>query len=51
LDGLTECAVFKIANQAKAHSLPENEVIETILLAPMPQKRFISMAELCRSHG
>jgi len=39
----------QIADQAAAHGLSENEVIETIMLAPMPQKRFISMAELCRS--
>ena len=39
----------QIADQAKAHGLSENEVIENIMLAPMPQKRFVAMEELCRS--
>jgi len=36
----------QIAAQAKAHNISEAEVIEKIMLAPMPKKAFISVAEV-----
>jgi len=37
----------QIADQAKTHGIPEEEVINNIMLAPMPKKQFISLEELC----
>ncbi|UTA47606.1 3-hydroxybutyrate dehydrogenase [Simiduia sp. 21SJ11W-1] len=36
----------QIASQAQAHNMSEAEVIDTIMLKPMPKKSFISQAEL-----
>lgn len=36
----------QIADQARAHGISEDEVIETIMLRPMPKGVFISMEEL-----
>lgn len=39
----------QIAAQAKEHNLTEQQVIEQIMLAPMPQKAFIDVAEIAQS--
>ena len=39
----------QIAAQCKEHQLSETEVIEKIMLAPMPQKAFIGVDENCRN--
>lgn len=39
----------QIADQAKAHGLTEQQVIEQIMLAPMPQKSFIDVDEIAAS--
>ncbi|WP_286232939.1 3-hydroxybutyrate dehydrogenase [Thalassotalea sediminis] len=36
----------QIADQAKEHGISEDEVIEKIMLAPMPKKSFIDMEEI-----
>jgi 3-hydroxybutyrate dehydrogenase len=36
----------QIAAQARAHGIPEEEVIDRIMLAPMPKKAFITVAEV-----
>jgi 3-hydroxybutyrate dehydrogenase len=36
----------QIAQQALAHQLPEQEVIDTIMLRPMPKKQFIAVEEV-----
>jgi 3-hydroxybutyrate dehydrogenase len=36
----------QIADQARAHGISEQEVIERIMLEPMPKKRFITAAEV-----
>ena len=36
----------QIAAQAKAHNISEEEVIQKIMLAPMPKKAFITVAEV-----
>jgi 3-hydroxybutyrate dehydrogenase len=36
----------QIADQARAHQLTEAEVVQSIMLKPMPKKAFISQAEL-----
>ncbi len=36
----------QIAAQAKAHGLPEQEVIEEIMLRPMPKRAFVTVEEL-----
>lgn len=36
----------QIADQAKEHGISEDEVIEQIMLAPMPKKAFIDMEEI-----
>ncbi len=41
----------QIADQAKTHGISEEEVIDTIMLAPMPKKSFISLEELCATVG
>lgn len=43
---LTPLVEKQIADQAKSHGIPEAEVIERIMLAPMPKKAFISMQEM-----
>ncbi len=37
----------QIASQAKEHGISEEEVINNIMLAPMPKKSFISLEEIC----
>ena len=37
----------QIAAQSKEHNLTEQQVIEQIMLAPMPQKAFIGVDEIC----
>lgn len=39
----------QIAAQAKEHNLTEQQVIEQIMLAPMPQKAFIDVEEIAQS--
>ena len=41
----------QIANQAATHGIPEEDVINNIMLAPMPKKRFISLREICGTVG
>lgn len=41
----------QIADQARTHGISEEEVIDTIMLAPMPKKSFISFDELCGTVG
>ena len=36
----------QIADQAKAHGIPESEVVETVMLAPAARKRLIEPAEV-----
>jgi 3-hydroxybutyrate dehydrogenase len=36
----------QIASQAKAHGLPEQQVIEEIMLKPMPKRAFVTTGEL-----
>ena len=36
----------QIADQAKAHGIPESEVVETVMLAPMARKRLIEPSEV-----
>ena len=36
----------QVANQAKAHGMTEDEVIDRIMLAPMPKKVFITVEEV-----
>ena len=36
----------QIANQALTHGIPEDEVVEKIMLAPMPKKNFITIEEV-----
>jgi 3-hydroxybutyrate dehydrogenase len=37
----------QIADQAKTHGIEEEQVINEIMLEPMPKKQFISLEELC----
>lgn len=37
----------QIADQAREHGISEQEVVENIMLAPMPKKSFISIEDLC----
>lgn len=39
----------QIAQQAAEHGISEDEVINNIMLEPMPKKAFIELAELCAS--
>lgn len=39
----------QIADQCREHNLTEQEVIENIMLAPMPQKEFIGLDEIAHS--
>ena len=41
----------QIAAQAKEHNLTEQQVIEQIMLAPMPQKAFIGVDEIAAAAG
>ena len=41
----------QIAAQAKEHNLSEQQVIEQIMLAPMPQKAFIGVDEIAATAG
>ena len=41
----------QIAAQAKEHNLTEQQVIEQIMLAPMPQKAFIGVDEIAATTG
>jgi len=41
----------QIADQAKTHGISEDEVVDTIMLAPMPKKSFISLDEICGTVG
>ena len=41
----------QIAAQAKEHNLTEQQVIEQIMLAPMPQKAFIGVDEIAATAG
>jgi 3-hydroxybutyrate dehydrogenase len=41
----------QITAQATEHGISEDEVINDIMLAPMPKKSFISTEELCGSVG
>lgn len=36
----------QIADQARAHGIPEEDVVDRIMLAPMPKKAFIAVAEV-----
>ena len=36
----------QVADQAKAHGIPESEVVETVMLAPMAPKRLIGPSEV-----
>lgn len=39
----------QIANQARENNISEDEVINSIMLAPMPKKSFIDLEEICGS--
>lgn len=39
----------QIADTAKEHGITEEEVVNNIMLAPMPKKAFIDVAEICGS--
>lgn len=41
----------QIADQAKTHGISEDEVINNIMLEPMPKKSFISLEEICGTVG
>lgn len=41
----------QIASQAKVHGLSERDVVNQIMLEPMPKRSFISFAELCGALG
>lgn len=41
----------QIADQAATHGIPEDDVINNIMLEPMPKKRFISLQEICGTVG
>ena len=43
---LTPLVQGQIADQAKAHSLPEDEVIEKVILEPQPNKKFVQIDEV-----
>jgi 3-hydroxybutyrate dehydrogenase len=36
----------QIRDQAKAHSMPEDQVVREVILASQPNKRFVSLEEL-----
>jgi 3-hydroxybutyrate dehydrogenase len=39
----------QIADTAKEHGITEEEVVNNIMLAPMPKKAFIDIEEICGS--
>ncbi len=41
----------QIADQARTHGISEEDVINDIMLAPMPKKSFISLEEICGTVG
>lgn len=43
---LTPLVEGQIHDQAKVHNLPEDEVIEKIILAPQPTKKFVEIGQL-----
>jgi 3-hydroxybutyrate dehydrogenase len=43
---LTPLVEGQIKDQAKAHNLPESEVVEKIMLAPQPTKKFITVEDI-----
>jgi 3-hydroxybutyrate dehydrogenase len=43
---LTPLVEGQIRDQAKAHKMPENEVIEKVILAPQPTKKFVEIDEV-----
>lgn len=43
---LTPLVEGQIKDQAKAHNLPEDEVVEKIMLAPQPTKKFVQIEEV-----
>jgi len=43
----TQLVEAQITQQAEAHGLTEEQVIEQIMLAPMPKKQFVGMDEIC----
>lgn len=43
---LTPLVQGQIKDQAKVHNLPENEVVEKIMLAPQPTKKFITVEDI-----
>lgn len=45
---LTPLVEGQIRDQAKAHKLPENEVIEKVILDPQPTKKFIQIDEVAK---
>jgi 3-hydroxybutyrate dehydrogenase len=45
---LTPLVEGQIRDQAKAHKLPENEVIEKVILDPQPTKKFVQIDEVAR---
>ncbi len=45
---LTPLVEGQIRDQAKAHKLPENEVIERVILDPQPTKKFIQIDEVAQ---
>ena len=42
----TPLVLKQVSQQALAHQLPEQEVIDTIMLRPMPKKQFITVEEV-----
>lgn len=43
---LTPLVENQIRDQAKAHKLPENEVVDKIILAPQPTKKFVEIDQI-----
>lgn len=43
---LTPLVAAQIADQAKAHGLPEQQVVDEIMLKPMPKHAFVTVEEL-----
>lgn len=43
---LTPLVEGQIADQARAHNLPEDEVVEKVILAPQPTKKFVQISEV-----
>ena len=45
---LTPLVEGQIRDQAKAHKLPEDQVIEKVILDPQPTKKFVQIDEVAR---